>query len=56
MMYKHQIDEIIKRLVIERRMASKGARPEHAEFIQQKIDSWYEIRKDAPEAAIGAKW
>lgn len=56
MMYKHQIDEIINNLVVERRLASKGIRPERAEFIQQKIDSWYEIRKEAPEASIGAKW
>ena len=56
MMYKHQIDRCIKRLVRDRTKMQQFGNTEQVQFIQQKIDSLYRIREKAPTAYIGARW
>ena len=54
MMYKHQIDECLKRARADLKILDKYHRMEEADHVRRRIESYNRIRRDAPVAKIGA--
>lgn len=55
MIYKHEIDECIKRAREQQRVARRYHNPEFIDHIQRRIDSLERLRKKAPTAIFGVK-
>ena len=53
MMYRHVIDECIKRAQQDLSLLRRYGRHEDAAHIQRRLDSLRRLRKDAPVATIG---
>lgn len=53
MMYKHQVDECIKRTRDELNVARKYHMTEEIDYLQRRLDSLYKLRDKAPAAKIG---
>lgn len=54
MMYKHQIDDCIRRAEVELRVYRRYHRIEQVDHVERRLQSLRRIRKKAPTARIGA--
>lgn len=55
MMYKHQIDDCIKRTQEQLNVVRKYQRKDEIKHLQARLDSLYRIREKAPRARFGVK-
>lgn len=53
MMYRHMIDECLKRAQTELSIYKRNNLPEYAKVVERRIESLKRIRKHAPKAKFG---